>query len=165
MSANIATICWHEKHSFWHTLGKTQVHHFVSELCLSWQNETCCSASAYCCVQYMPPTGAPARSRNICIVFSLTQITKGLCVRWHIDRVHMSLCVHVCVMCLYACNTTKEFTVFQFLYSTLFQLLGLSFLSLSLFSVSISTASNCFLAVKVSPFPGCQTVSSKSSKW
>lgn len=78
--------------------------HFVSELCLSWQNEACCSTSAFCCVytlHCMPPTGAHAQAHKTtsAYVFSYMQTRKILCVGLNIEQRDWCVCVvwFVCI--------------------------------------------------------------------
>lgn len=113
MSPNIVSIiCWHEKQSFWHTLGEgeqTQVDHFVSELCLSSQNETCCGASAFCCVYTVHAThgstGGRARQHLHCLFLHASQENTECKMTYRPKGL-------VCD-CFYTCNSTKEFTVFK----------------------------------------------------
>lgn len=129
---------------------ETRVAHFVSELCLSWQNETCCSASAFCCVYTVlchprEHTQAHTRTSALFFLFFLTQIIKMLCVGWNINR-RDYWDAHVCVCD--ADNLTREFTVFKVGNWSSLQTsnsLQLPRSPLCLFPTAIST--NCFQAV------------------
>lgn len=151
MCPNIVSFCWHEKDVFWHTLGKgeqTQVAHFVSELCLSWQNEACCSASAFCCVYTVYAThGRTHRHTQHLHCCSSTQTRKILFVGWNTDRRDWCVC--------FSCMQLSQRVEYIWSWEALFQL-HILFFPPSVCSVSISIASNCFLTVTARTFQTSQ---------